>query len=59
MKKFYIWLCARFNEKSTRTAFIGLLGVSLSHTNFIPPDVLREVTGFLTALLVTSAFTDG
>ncbi len=59
MKKFYTWLCVRFNEKSTRTAFIGLLGVSLSHTNFIPPDVLREVTGFLTALLVTSAFTDG
>ena len=59
MKKFSIWLCSRFNEKSTRTAFIGLLGVSLSHTNFIPPDVLREVIGFLTALLVTSAFTDG
>ena len=59
MKKFSIWLCARFSEKSTRTAFIGLLGVSLSHTHFIPPDVLREATGFLTALLVTSAFSDG
>ncbi len=59
MKNFSIWLCARFNEKSTRTAFVGLLGVSLSHTNFIPPDIIKELTGFLTALLVTSAFSDG
>lgn len=59
MESFFNWLIQRCNEKSTRTAFIGLLSIVLSHTTYFQPDTLKELTGFLTALLITSATTDG
>lgn len=59
MKKIKIWLISRFKEKSTITALIGLLYVILSHTNILPPDTLEALSGFIIALLVTSAGTEG
>lgn len=59
MEKFSDWLIARLSEKSTQTAGIGLLSILLTHATFISPDIVRELTGFLIALLVTSAATKG
>jgi hypothetical protein len=59
MEDFFNWLILRCNEKSTRTAFVGLLSILLSHIPSIPYDVAKELSGFLTALLITSAATNG
>lgn len=52
------WLKQRLQEKSTITALIGLVSISLSYTK-LPIDLVNSLVGILSALLLTSATTEG